>query len=67
MDAIPKRQTVTFIVRVWAEYLAEQPPRWYGMVEMVGNPQKSHFSRLNEIVDFIQEQSTTRNGMEDQK
>ncbi len=49
-----KRRTVIFIVRVWAEYLSEQPLRWQGVIEMAGTGQKIHFSHLEEIAEIIQ-------------
>lgn len=57
MNRSPKRQTVTYIVRVWVEYLQEQPPSWRGEIELVGRGRKTHFSHLHEMIDFIQRQS----------
>ena len=55
MSVLPKRQTVTFIVRIWAEYLYEQPPRWCGVIEPVGFAEKIHFTKQNEIFKLIQQ------------
>ena len=56
--ALPKsRRTVTYIVRIWAEYLDESPPRWCGVVEPVGGGEKIHFTHLNQIVDCIQQKT----------
>ena len=67
MSATPKRRTVTYIVRIWAEYLTEQPPRWYGVIEIVSSGHKKHFSELDEISDFIHEQTTMQIRTEDQQ
>lgn len=51
-----ERRTRTYIVRVWAEYLDERPPRWCGVIETVGSPGRIHFSDLEGFIDFIEDQ-----------
>ena len=55
MNIPPKRQTISFIVRVWTEYLNEQPPRWCGIIEAVDGGEKIHFADLAQIADLIQQ------------
>jgi hypothetical protein len=57
MNFSPKRKTLTFIVRIWAEYLNEQPPRWCGVIEPVGFAEKIHFTNQDEIIDLIQQKT----------
>ena len=52
-----QRKTITYIVRVWAEYLDETPPHWRGVVEPVGSGEKFHFTELTHIIDIIQEEA----------
>jgi hypothetical protein len=65
MNTPVKRRTVICIVRVWAEYLNEPPPRWCGVIEMVGSGHQIHFSQLDEIVDFIRKQTMIQIDTED--
>jgi hypothetical protein len=51
-----ERRTRTYIVRVWAEYLDERPPRWCGVIEPVGSPDRIHFADLKDFIDFIEDQ-----------
>lgn len=51
----PKRRTLTYIVRVWAEYLDGTHPRWCGEIEVAGCGEKVHFTNLEEITDFIRQ------------
>ena len=57
MKTVPRRQTVTFIVRVWAEYIENQPPSWRGEVESVAGGEKTHFADLAQMAAFIQERT----------
>jgi hypothetical protein len=50
----PKRKTITYIVRIWAEYLNESPPGWRGVLEAIDDGEKSHFTDLNQITKIIQ-------------
>ena len=54
MNTFPKRQTMTFIVRVWAEYIENQPQSWRGEVESVTGGGKTHFANLTQMAAFIQ-------------
>jgi hypothetical protein len=65
MDVPPKRRTVIFIVRVWAEYLSEQSLCWRGVIEMVGKGRKKQFSHLEDIVEFIRKQTSAQINTED--
>jgi len=58
MNPTPKRRTMTYIVRIWAEYQDEQPPRWCGVIEVAGSGLKTYFSQLDEMNDFIKQQTT---------
>jgi hypothetical protein len=53
------RQTVSFVVRVWAEYQAQDPPACFGEVECLTSGEKRHFRRWNEIALFIEQQTVT--------
>jgi hypothetical protein len=55
MNYPPKRSTLTYIVRIWAEYLDGPHPRWCGEIEMAGGRQKAHFNSLEEMTDFIRQ------------
>jgi hypothetical protein len=57
MDEIPRRRTLTFVVRVWVEYLEQAPPSWRGEIEQVGGEGKVHFQCLQEITAFIENRS----------
>jgi len=63
------RRTVTFVIRLWAEYLAQAPPAWRGEIEQVGcsdwrdedrqalGERRWTFSTLDELLDFLQQQA----------
>ncbi len=57
MKTFPQRQTVTFIVRIWAEYLENQSPSWRGVIEFVTGGEKIHFADLNQMAEFIREET----------
>jgi hypothetical protein len=65
MNPFPSRQTVTFIVRIWAEYLQEQPPRWSGVIEPVEGGEKIHFTDLTQITDIIQQKTPSEKFIDD--
>lgn len=48
-----RRRTVTFIVRMWTEYLEQTPPAWRGEIEHVGSGEKAHFREASDVVRFI--------------
>ncbi len=49
-----QRRTISFVVRVWAEYLYQQPPSWRGSIEMCDQEEKIAFSSLEEMSRIIQ-------------
>lgn len=51
-QALPRR-TVTFIVRVWAEYLEQTPPVWRGEIEQVDSKEVRRFGSLRAMNDWI--------------
>ena len=53
MNYPPKRSTLTYIVRIWAEYLDGPQPRWCGEIEVAGGGKKTHFANLEEMTDYI--------------
>ena len=55
MNYPPKRRTLTYIVRIWAEYLDAEPARWCGEIEVAGYGEKAHFANLEEMTDFIRQ------------
>jgi len=57
MNSTPKRKTKSYIVRVWAEYLDEQPPCWYGEIESIESGEKSHFKELTQVIEIIQQET----------
>jgi len=54
MSQILRRQTVIFVVRVWAEYLEQDPPLWRGEILRSDGSQLIHFHNLDEILTFIE-------------
>jgi hypothetical protein len=53
MNSPTRRETVTYIVRIWAEYLHEHPPRWCGEIETIDSGKKKHFSELSQMTNLI--------------
>ena len=51
-DPLPRR-TVTFVVRLWAEYLEQTPPAWRGEIEDVGSGAKAYFREAADVTKFI--------------
>jgi len=62
MTAPLHRQTMSFIVRVWAEYLEYQPPVWRGVIEGSVPGDIKPFTSLEELTRIIQQKAlaTTR-------
>lgn len=65
MAAPLHRQTISLIVRIWAEYLDDQPPAWRGVIEGAEPGEINPFTSLDELTQIIQqkgfaETSTTR-------
>jgi hypothetical protein len=54
-----ERHTVVFIVRLWAEYLNQQPPSWRGMIEGREPGQGTPFTTLEEMKEIIQQKTMT--------
>ena len=52
-----KRRTCVFVVRIWAEYLNEQPPCWRGTLEGSEPGEQSPFTSLEEMRDLIQQKT----------
>ena len=52
-----QRQTVSFVVRVWAESQTQSPPACYGEVECLNSGEKHHFRRWEEIALFVEWQT----------
>jgi len=48
-----KRKTMTFVVRIWAEYLQRDPPVYRGELEHVESRQKSYFQSADELKDLV--------------
>ncbi|MEA3396197.1 MAG: hypothetical protein U9R05_01905 [Chloroflexota bacterium] len=48
------RRTVTFIVRVWAEYLEQTPSTWRGEVKHIQSEEVMYFGNLSELDACIQ-------------
>jgi hypothetical protein len=47
------RRTVTFVVRIWAEYLEQSPPVWRGEIERVDSGEKAYVRQVNDVARFI--------------
>ena len=52
-DYLPRR-TVTFIARVWAEYLEQTPPTWQGEIKHVGRGEMMYFGDVDKMLEFIE-------------
>lgn len=57
MTAPLHRQTVVFIVRVWVEYLNDQPPCWRGVIEGREPGELNPFTSLDEMAQIIRQKS----------
>lgn len=56
------RRQHLFVVRIWQEARAEQPPVWRGMVEHVPFGRRMYFTALNDLSDFIALRLETSSG-----
>lgn len=54
------RQTISLIVRVWAEYLEHQPPVWRGVIEGSEPGDINPFTSLEELTQIIQKKSLNK-------
>lgn len=52
-----KRRTCVYVVRIWAEYLNEQPPCWRGTIEGREPGERSAFTSLEEMRDMIEQKT----------
>jgi hypothetical protein len=52
-----KRRTCVYVVRIWAEYLNEQPPCWRGIIEGSEPGEKVPFTSLEELQELIQQKT----------
>jgi hypothetical protein len=59
------RQTLVFIVRIWAEYLKEQPPCWRGVVELVDQGETVPFNNVVEMAEVIKQNTILEFNIED--
>lgn len=55
MAAPLHRQTIALIVRIWAEYLDDQPPSWRGVIEGSEPGDINPFTSLDELTRIIQQ------------
>jgi hypothetical protein len=62
-----QRCTIAFVVRVWAEYLSQQPPCWRGVLELCNQGEEIPFTTLEEMMALIQEKTMIHYQMEDEK
>jgi hypothetical protein len=53
-----RRNTISFVVRVWAEYQGQIPASCYGEIECLDNGEKYHFRHWQEIATFIERQTS---------
>ncbi len=48
-----QRHTILFVVRVWAEYLVQEPPSWRGEIVLLPDGAAETFAALPDITTFI--------------
>jgi hypothetical protein len=46
--------SISFVLRVWAEFLTREPPQLRGEIENVENKQRIYFSKMEDIQQFIE-------------
>lgn len=61
-----KRHTVVFIVRLWAEYLSEQPPSWRGVIEGSEPGQGIPFTSMEEMNEIIKQKTYEKCDLENE-
>ena len=54
MPPLP-RKTRTFVIRLWAEYLEQDPPCWRGEIQQLNQSVISYFTDLDELENLIRE------------
>lgn len=62
-----KRRTCVYVVRIWAEYLNQQPPCWRGVIEGSDPGEQAPFTSLEELTTLIQEKTIIQSKMEADK
>ena len=62
-----QRCTIAFVVRVWAEYLGQQPPSWRGVLELVDQGEEIPFTTLEEMMALIQKITMIHYQLEDER
>ena len=67
MSSYLSRRTLSFIVRLWVEYLDQTPPVWRGEIEFIGSRKVAHFGDLDELSDRIQHCVETQNQIHKQE
>jgi hypothetical protein len=53
MKATFHRRTITFVVRLWGEYLDQATPSWRGEIQRLDSGERAHFQHLVQILAFI--------------
>ena len=54
-----QRKTAVFVIRIWAEYLQEQPPLWRGEARQVLTGEFVSFRSLAELWQFLETEALT--------
>ncbi len=49
-----KIHSISFVLRVWAEFLTREPPQLRGEMENVETKQRIYFSKIEDIQQFIE-------------
>lgn len=62
-----QRCTITFVVRIWAEYLDQRPPSWRGIIELFDRNEEIPFNSLEDLLVLIREKTIHQMKMEKEK
>lgn len=46
--------SISFVLRVWGEFLTREPPQLRGEMENVESKQRIYFSKMEDIQQFIE-------------
>ncbi len=49
-----KIHSISFVLRVWAEFLKQKPPQLRGEMENAETKQRVYFSKIEDIHQFIE-------------
>ncbi len=49
-----KLERVSYVIRVWVEFLHKEPPQFRGEIEHAESKQRKYFSKVEDIQDFIE-------------